>query len=71
MVCRWEDGEWGGEISEIGHGKEGEEWGPVEFGSVELVIWGREGTTSTYGSDGLPLLYYGKRGGCFPEAFQN
>ncbi len=38
MVCWGQDGEWGGEIFEIGSREEGEEWGSVEFGSVEFVI---------------------------------
>lgn len=50
MVCGWEDGGWGGEVSEAGGGEEGEEWGSVELGSVEFVVreGGRE-RTSTYG----------------------
>ena len=37
MVCGWEDGGWGGEVFEAGGCEEGEEWGSVEFGSVEFV----------------------------------
>ena len=37
MVCGWENGEWGGEVFEIGDGEEGEEWGSVELGQAELV----------------------------------
>ena len=37
MVCGWTDGEWGGEVLQAGDGEEGEEWGSVEFGSVESV----------------------------------
>lgn len=40
MVCRGQDGEWGGAVFEVGDGEEGEEWGSVELGSTESVIWG-------------------------------
>ena len=61
MVCRWENGEWGGAVFEAGHGAEGEEWGSVELGSAELVVR-KEGRVlgSTYGFHGV----YGKRGFC-------
>lgn len=61
MVCWGEDGEWGGKVLQVGGGEEGEEWGSVEFGSVEfmrgvrLVVvdcgygWGGKGVAGVWG----------------------
>lgn len=52
MVCGREDGEWGGEVFEVGDGEEGKEWGSSEFGSVEFVRGeGRREKLSIYGFD--------------------
>ena len=48
MVCGREDGEWGGEVLEIGDGEKGEEWGSVELGSAESVRWRGKGQALVY-----------------------
>ena len=48
MVCGREDGEWGGEVLEIGDGEKGEEWRSVELGSAEFVRSRRKGQALVY-----------------------
>ena len=48
MVCGRKDGEWGGEVLEIGDGEEGEEWGSIELGSAESVRSRRKGQALVY-----------------------
>lgn len=72
MVRGWENGEWRGEVLEIGDGEEGEEWGSVELGQAELVdgmILELMGLMALWKRTGLSGFRFSKEGGIKEERF--
>lgn len=67
MVYRGPDGAGGRAVLSAGHGEEGEEWGPIEFRSVELVKMKSKGKGRRVVEKrlvvGIFIGYRGKKGG--------